>query len=316
MGKKLLSHFFNEDRGQVLVLSAILILVILGITAFTTDIGFLQSNKRHLQNTADAAALAGARDLLDKKDAASVNASVNKYVTENGVDENEVKAINIVDNKRVTVELEGSRGLFFARVLGFSSTNVGARATAEAGPVGGMKGVMPIGMTESFFNSIGSSSGNFIIKSTSSGNWGWVNLDHANDSSDNSVLGQEQAAYIMKGYDKMIFAGQYIKPDTGANVQSQGIINQTGWDQVVLKEYIKKSIPLYIPIIDEWVNGNSGEMKVLGFACITITSMGDKTSGYELSGTVNKETSIFPGGVLTPYPTAGDFGVKTIGLVE
>lgn len=126
MGKKLLRRFLKEESGQVLVLFALLAIVIFGITAFVTDVGMLQSHKRHLQNTADAAALAGARDLADGKDDASATASVNKYVQENGVDENEVKAINFVDN-RVTVDLEGSRGLYFARTLGFKSANVGAR---------------------------------------------------------------------------------------------------------------------------------------------------------------------------------------------
>lgn len=312
MDKKLLSHFFNEERGQVLVLSAILILVILGITAFTTDIGWLQSNKRHLQNTADAAALAGARDLADGKEAASVNASVNKYVLENGVDVNEVTAINIVGDKRVAVELQGSRGLFFARVLGHSSANVGARATAETGPVGGMKGLFPVGIAKDTFINYENNGNNIIQFGTAPGNWGWVNLDYPYTGK--SVKWQDQVNYINNGFDKMIYYNQIIHSDTGADIQSNGHIDS--WS-VKVKYYIDNKVPLYIPIIDNWdINGNKA-LTIKGFAAIIITGQDvSNPANYSMTAKINKDASFYPGGVMNPDPTAPNIGVKTIGLVE
>lgn len=318
IGNKLLSRFIIEERGQVLAIFAALILVVLGITAFTTDIGSLQSHKRHLQNTADAAALAGARDLADGKDAATATNSVYKFVEENGVDEDEVKAINFVGDNRVTVEMEGSRDLFFARALGFDSANVAARATAEAGSPGGMKGLLPIGIGIDTFNNSG---GNFIEFGTSSGNWGWVNLEYPyrTGNGHGNVNGETQAGYIINGFDRIINIGDIIQTDNGANTQSQGVINKTHWDEKV-QEYIDNSVPLYIPIIDTWdgVNGKK-EVQVLGFASIIITDQDPRpghTGHYWMTGKVNEDASIFVGGVLHPDPDAEDFGLKAIGLVE
>lgn len=313
MGKKLLRRFINEESGQVLVIFAALILVVLGITAFTTDIGMLKSNKRHLQNTADAAALAGARDLADGEDNTSVRASVYKYVEENKIDKNEVKTINIDDN-RVKVELEGSRGLFFARAMNYDSKLVGAMATAKAGPPGGMKGLLPIGIEIETFKNHKESGDNFIEFHTAPGNWGWVNLDYAT-TRDKNVQGETQAGYIINGFDKMINIGDIILADTGANVTSSGTVKKTHWDDKV-QEYIDNSVPLYIPIINTWDISGKKEIKVVGFASIIIVEQGGKTSNYYMKGIVNEDTSIFVGGVLSPDPDAEDFGLKAIGLVE
>ena len=51
------------ERGQVLPLMALVLVVLLGISAFAVDIGYAYYAKRQLQSTADAAALAGAQDL-------------------------------------------------------------------------------------------------------------------------------------------------------------------------------------------------------------------------------------------------------------
>lgn len=312
MGKKLLRCFIKEESGQVLVLFALLAIVIFGITAFVTDVGMLQSHKRHLQNTADAAALAGARDLADGKDAANVTASVYKYVDENKIDKNEVKAI-IIDDNSVKVDLKGSRGLFFARAARLTnddSANVRAKAKAKVGLPSGMKGVLPIGIEIDDFKNFDKNGGSFIVKGNSAGNWGWVNLDYAYGNKNISV--DEQAEFIINGYDKMLYINDIIETDNGANVQSGGHVGKWNWK---VEEYMKNGTPLFVPIIDKFPNGKK-EVTILGFASIIITDMGGKTSGLELSGKVNPDKSIFVGGVLNPDPDAEDFGLKTIALVE
>ncbi len=63
-------------RGQVLVIFAILLVVLLGFTGFAVDIGRQNAQQRHLQNAADAAALAGCKALIDgaSDNAASIQA--------------------------------------------------------------------------------------------------------------------------------------------------------------------------------------------------------------------------------------------------
>jgi hypothetical protein len=53
------------ERGQVLVIVALALVVLLGAAAFAVDMGRQAAQDRYLQNAADAAALAGCRALID-----------------------------------------------------------------------------------------------------------------------------------------------------------------------------------------------------------------------------------------------------------
>ena len=55
----------GSDRGQVLVIVALGLVVLLGAAAFTIDLGRRAAEERYLQNAADAAALAGCRALIN-----------------------------------------------------------------------------------------------------------------------------------------------------------------------------------------------------------------------------------------------------------
>jgi Flp pilus assembly protein TadG len=55
----------KKRRGAVAVLTAILLVVLLGIVAFAVDIGWMVLAESELQNASDAAALAGAGQLMD-----------------------------------------------------------------------------------------------------------------------------------------------------------------------------------------------------------------------------------------------------------
>jgi Flp pilus assembly protein TadG len=63
-----ISNRRNGERGQILVVIAVMALVLIGSTALAVDLGVNTQSKRNLQNMTDPAALAGARDLpLDPK---------------------------------------------------------------------------------------------------------------------------------------------------------------------------------------------------------------------------------------------------------
>lgn len=133
MKKAILSRLLSEEKGQALILFALLSTFLIGITAFTVDVGYLQWQKRELQNAADAASLAGARALIDNED---VFEQVKSYVEANGFDESDI--VNSIEINailptatEVPVSLRINRDLFFARVLGFEDSNVAALAVAE-----------------------------------------------------------------------------------------------------------------------------------------------------------------------------------------
>ena len=61
--KIIYSHFIKDERGFALVFLGLTIVVFLGFAALAVDIGYLYAARNELQNAADAAALAGAREL-------------------------------------------------------------------------------------------------------------------------------------------------------------------------------------------------------------------------------------------------------------
>ena len=64
-----------ERRGVILVLTAIVLVVLLGFVALTIDVGLIQLTKTQLQSAADASALAAATELSGTLDAATVRAN-------------------------------------------------------------------------------------------------------------------------------------------------------------------------------------------------------------------------------------------------
>lgn len=61
--RRRLRAFFREDRGQVLPISACMLMGFLGMAAVSIDMGHAMLNYKQLQNAADAAAMAGAQSL-------------------------------------------------------------------------------------------------------------------------------------------------------------------------------------------------------------------------------------------------------------
>ena len=59
------SRSSRERRGAIVVLLALLLIVLFAFTAFCVDIGWMTVTKSQLQNAADSAAAAGARQLVD-----------------------------------------------------------------------------------------------------------------------------------------------------------------------------------------------------------------------------------------------------------
>jgi len=66
----------KEESGQVLVMTALSITVLLGFMAFATDVGLLLRERRMLQTAADSAAIAGAAEALYEGTPMSVTAGI------------------------------------------------------------------------------------------------------------------------------------------------------------------------------------------------------------------------------------------------
>lgn len=135
----------HAEHGQTLLLFVLASTVLLGFVAMAIDVGLFYEDRRHLQNTADAAALAGVAELPTNPALAKQKAG--EWAVNNGVPSSEIKSIEVrttdFPNDTVFVEMEGNFDWIFGRVLGKTSDAVGASAAAQIGSYAGGHNMMP-----------------------------------------------------------------------------------------------------------------------------------------------------------------------------
>ncbi len=132
---RFLRRLYGDESGQAIVLVAILMAGLVAVVGLVTDGGLVFSQRRDLQNVADAAALAGAMQidegvyrslgevLLDE--AAARQAAV-QYLEAEGVSYSVV-----VEPTRVEVSVSRQASTGFLRVVGIDGVEISANASAE-----------------------------------------------------------------------------------------------------------------------------------------------------------------------------------------
>lgn len=126
---KRFKQFFTKETGQAMVIVAVSFVVLMGVTAFSVDLGMAASTKAKLQAAADAAALAGAQDIPDYE-AAKVTAA--KYAYDNAPELTKVEVTApYIKNKWIQVVITQDFDYIFAKVLGFDSKTIRVSAVAE-----------------------------------------------------------------------------------------------------------------------------------------------------------------------------------------
>jgi Flp pilus assembly protein TadG len=178
----------REDSGNVAIITAILLVVLIGLVALVVDVGHVKAVRNELQNAADAAALAGTRGMFppaapgakyipvedppwcgqgvtmamttvnrtDTQDLAIPQADVQTGTwdwTGNIFTPNAGCSLAI-NSMRVTVRKDSSANqpvnTWFARIFGRNTVDVAARATAAVGYVQGLppRSGFPIAISE------------------------------------------------------------------------------------------------------------------------------------------------------------------------
>jgi len=146
----------SDQRGQILVLFAILIVILLAFAAFTIDIGRQVAERRHVQTAADAGALAACRALTagetdsvaaqaaaevaranlqnSPAGAAATFATPPTYADQDGsgaIDADELTSGIVVAGTTVRVAISSTVETTLARVVGITSLDTGARARCQ-----------------------------------------------------------------------------------------------------------------------------------------------------------------------------------------
>ncbi len=138
----------RRQRGQTLLIFVLALTVLLGFTAMAIDVGLFFEDRRHLQNTADAAALAGVAELPANPTAAKSKAA--QWAAKHGISSAEIKTIEVrttdYPNDTLYVEVERQFSWVFGRVLGQTTSAVPANAAAQIGSLSGTSNLMPWAM--------------------------------------------------------------------------------------------------------------------------------------------------------------------------
>jgi len=306
------------ERGQALVIFVLAAAVLFGFTAMAVDVGLILHERRELQNTADAAALAGATELPDSPGAAYDKAQ--EWAIANGIDTATGDQLDItvdsVDNS-VTVRVEREQGFIFGRVLGLVSTQVHADSTARVGSPLNLSGVLPFGVLESAIDyDSGPTTFKYDATNPSNGNFGPL----AVDGTGSNIL-QDSIKY---GTDTGVCAqSQPACQDPTADTQTGNVVSATrngfnyrfnntstdcdSFDEVLVSDSngayringtcnpfvgAPESLRLVlIPVIDSFPDGSSQPVTIKYFTALYLdTFSAGKCSGNscEISGTLVK----------------------------
>ncbi len=160
----------SDERGAILPLMALLLVVLLGTAAMAVDLGWLLYHSLEIQHGADAAALAGVIHVPDGLDDAEAEALAS--AAENGYDAQaagtSVSVIDYIDdptlvdhNGQLRVAVTHSVDTFFLPIFGMDDVDIARTAVAEY--------VRPLalGSPESYF-------GNDPARGIEQGLWGSI----------------------------------------------------------------------------------------------------------------------------------------------
>lgn len=119
----------NEEDGFSLVWLAIILVLLLGMAGFATDLGWIYLNTIRTQNAVDAAALAGVVNLPGFDPAPDAEAAARA----NGYDPGGADTLTLTPtaDNRLHAQLSTSVDPFFMKVFGFTHFDITREATAE-----------------------------------------------------------------------------------------------------------------------------------------------------------------------------------------
>jgi hypothetical protein len=301
----------SDERGQVAVLMAVFLAVLVGAAAMAIDVGSWYRADQMAQATADAAALAGAQGLhLSTADASAL---AEEYAVKNGGGDVEISfSRRVVPNDLITVKVARPAPGYFSKLFGIDEVEVSARATARAGIPSAARGVAPIAVDEQHpmlqcrcwgeptqlsLRNLHDPGG-----SDAAAAFSLVNLDSLIDNGNTGA--ETLAEWLLEGYDGELPLGIYRSApsaDFNSGHFRQAINARLGTELL---------FPVYRSITE---GGSQAEYEVVAWVGFVPTSF----TGGGSRGTINGYfTQVIWHGLADETGTVPDLGVRTISLVE
>jgi Flp pilus assembly protein TadG len=307
----------KSERGQAFVLAAVAMVMCMGMAALVLDVGNWFRDKRRLQGTVDAAALAGAQQLPD--DASGAQAQALSYANKNGGD---VAGSNIVitsqyqANDTITVNGKRNDPGIFSKVIAIPGADITAHSAARVGPPAQALHVAPMVVYcghSLIQNCNNNHTPQFNVPTTmdfdsmgAPGAFGMLNLDGENGT----IGASTEADWITDGFDKYLGLGKY-KSDPGAKFESQNV-------QSALSDRV--GTILLFPVFKTLTGtGQNAQYDIIGWIGFYLQSFDVHGHSATLHGYF---TSYIAEGILSKAaPGSGGvpssfFGVKSIQLIE
>lgn len=316
---------FGDRKGAILIIVAIALIFIFGMTALVTDAGMAYARKRHLSNALDAATLAGAQEL--PSDSSAATAKANEFLLLNDVNPANVQIIIPADNS--SIELIGMENvdLFFARVVGFNTADVNAKSKAIVGPLGTISsGLKPFAIDDNvdgdntardvnytFGESIVIKEGTEDIEDVSHGNFRAVALG----GSGSSVLLDN----ALNGYDGDISLDDWIDTEPGNAVAVANnlakVINKApyNWSDNPddWNDYDSSDVRLWIiPIVSDWAPLGRDDVQVVAFGMIYVEDISVNGGKTEITAKFISGHTSLDGIVDQNVTTTGPVGVNLV----
>jgi hypothetical protein len=307
----------KEERGQAIVLTTIALVMLCGMAALVLDVGHWFRDKRRLQATSDAAALAGAQQLPNN--ASGAQSMAMSYANQNGGDvAGGDIVISSVWQSNDTIEVTGRRrdpGIF-SSIIGLPGADITAHAKARVGPPAQALHVAPMVVYcdhSLIQNCNNNHTPQFNVPTDlnfdpmgAPGAFGMLNLDGQNGT----VGASTEAQWIDEGFDKYLGLGKY-KSDPGAKFSSNNV--QSALDNRI-------NTVLLFPVFKTLTGtGQNAQYDIIGWIGFYLTSYDVHGNSATLHGYF---TTYIAEGILAQHSPGGGgvpssfFGVQSIQLIE
>jgi Putative Flp pilus-assembly TadE/G-like len=304
-----------RDSGQATVLTILFVTVLLAMAAAVLDVGAWFHEKRKLQATVDAAALAGAQALPD--DPGSASALALQYAGKNG---GGIGAANIsfstTYSANDTIKVVGTRPApgFFSGILGVGTVEVHATARARTAGMSQARYVAPItvnykhpmlqcapppcaGATHIDLLNLGPSGGG-----SAPGSFGLINLDR--NSGNGNAGAPVVASWMSQGFQDYMPLGKYYA------VPSANFNNSQFKSALNLRLNTEVLFPIYKTITGP---GSNAQYDIIGWVGFVPTSFDAHGSNGTVYGSFKR---VIWAGIQGTGGNQQNFGAYSVQLVE
>jgi len=296
---------WRDERGNVTVLLALAMTMMMGFVAIAIDGGLALLERSQLQKAVDAAALAGAFELPERRDGALNEAR--RAALLNGLTAAETNVEISADGREIKVTGTRKVSFFFAPALGIADADVRAQGKARLSPLSSGIRAVPLGVDYTGPLAFGTQV-TLKVGSGGSGSFGALVLsgtgasDYEND--------------LRSGYPVELSAGAVLSTQTGNIAGPTKRAVDARIAACPTSTYLNFSwdcpravtVPMYQAVVSD--QNQVKQVKVVGFATFFLESVSSINTGAEVTGRFIARTA--SGGGNDSAPNFNTFGVRLV----